>query len=144
MPTARSEDRSHPEGRSHPLVELDDPSPAQARRAVADRVEGVGLEPRDADGLVLAVSEVVANAHRHGAPPVRVVIQSQPGQVVVEVSDGGRGPDERYLGVAPDAPPPDATVGRGRWLAYRSCAEVVEFAGGSGFTVRLTGGATSP
>ena len=137
MTVARSEDRPRS------AVELDGPSPAVARRAVADVSESVGLAPSVAEGLILAVSEVVANAHQHGAPPVRVVIQPLPDRMVVEVTDAGPGVGDRYLGVLPTIPRPDAASGRGRWLAQQHCAEVVEFVGSSGFTVRLTGGAAA-
>lgn len=120
------------------VIELRDPTPATARRAASDAATQAGLDPDATDGMLLAVSEVVTNAHQHGVPPVAVVIRPAPGRVVIEVTDAGPGPEGRYLDVAPAPPPPDVAGGRGRWLAHRSCAEVVEHADAAGFTVRLT------
>jgi anti-sigma regulatory factor (Ser/Thr protein kinase) len=128
-----------PDGPHRTSVELVGASPARARRAVAEAGGRAGLDQRDLDGLVLAVSEVVANAHLHGEPPVRVVIRACPGTVAVEVTDAGSGPGDPTTGLGPVAGP-EALTGRGLWLAHHSCAEVVLRSGSDGFTVRLTGG----
>jgi len=121
---------------SEPVTELTDPSPAVARRAVAEAAARTNLGRRETDGLVLGVSEVVANAHLHGAPPVHVAIRETIGAVEVRVTDAGRGPDDLAVGEGVVAP--DATSGRGLWLARRSCAEVALLTDSAGFSVRLT------
>jgi serine/threonine-protein kinase RsbW len=127
-------------GRVRRSVVLDEPSAGQAREAVVAAATETRLTRRAVEGLELGVSEVVANALQHGAPPVRVVILTGPDRVEVRVSDGGPGPD--HLDVAATsgdtAPvPADATGGRGLWLAHRNCDEVAVTADGTGCTVRL-------
>lgn len=60
--------------------------PAQARRVVADCVERLGLAETGHD-LVLLVSELVTNAVRYGAPPVRLEVDVDDDSVVVGVGD---------------------------------------------------------
>ena len=104
--------------------------------SVAEAAARTNLGRRETDGLVLGVSEVVANAHLHGAPPVHVAIRETIGAVEVRVTDAGRGPDDLAVGEGVVAP--DATSGRGLWLARRSCAEVALLTDSAGFSVRLT------
>jgi anti-sigma regulatory factor (Ser/Thr protein kinase) len=42
----------------------------------------------DADAVVLAMTEVVTNSARHGAPPVSVELVEDPPRLRMEVSDG--------------------------------------------------------
>lgn len=70
-------------------IELDHDlhGPAQARAAVvafADKLRLDGVR----DDVVLLVSELVTNAIRHAAPPVRLEIASGDNDVVVAVCDG--------------------------------------------------------
>jgi anti-sigma regulatory factor (Ser/Thr protein kinase) len=87
-----------------------------------------------ADHLELAVLEVVANAHRHGRPPVRTEVEVVDGAVQVRVTDRGTGPSERR--VPTDPPGPTAEGGRGRWLAHH-LADVEERRTHDGFEVTL-------
>lgn len=121
-----------------PDVLLDDPTPAQARRAVGSLVAGL-LRPATADDLVLAVSEVVANAHRHGAPPVLVELWAGIGRAVVAVRDGGGGLVDPLAGL--ESRPARATseqggAGVGLWIAHQLVADVA-LEWHDGFTVRL-------
>ena len=61
--------------------------PRQARRAMARCAAQLGLEEA-ADDLLLVVSEMVTNAVRHGAPPVRLEVSVDDEVVVVCVADG--------------------------------------------------------
>ncbi len=54
-------------------VECGPQGPAQARRAVAECATRLGLD-EVVDDLLLLVSELVTNAVRHGAPPVRLEV----------------------------------------------------------------------
>ena len=61
--------------------------PGQARRAVAECAARLGLD-EVVDDLLLVVSELVTNAVRHGAPPVRLELHADADVVRVAVGDG--------------------------------------------------------
>ncbi|MEU8296404.1 sensor histidine kinase [Micromonospora sp. NPDC048909] len=124
-----------------PLVELTDPTAAQARAAVHDADPGV-LPADDLDDLVVAVSEIVTNALRHGRPPVRLRLWVGADRIVVTVSDGGDGPKDPFAGLLPAGN--GATGGLGLWITYQSCNHVSLHRGGDGFTLRLIAGNPDP
>ena len=64
--------------------------PGQARRAVAECAARLGLD-EVVDDLLLVVSELVTNAVRHGAPPVRLELLADDHVVQVAVGDGDPG-----------------------------------------------------
>ena len=76
---------------SSPPSELDLPSdasaPGLARRHSAEVLRGWRLG-RLADVVLIVTSELVTNAVRHGARPIRLVLKRQAGDVRVEVQDG--------------------------------------------------------
>ncbi|MFF1611489.1 anti-sigma factor RsbA family regulatory protein [Amycolatopsis sp. NPDC058278] len=119
-----------------PLAELADPRPADARRAVV-AIAPVDLPEEEVDDLVLAVSEIVDNALRHGRPPVRVRIWAGAGQMVVSVHDAGEGPADPFAGLLPAA---RSIGGRGLWIAHQICSQVTLHRDETGFTARLTAG----
>ncbi|WP_406046070.1 sensor histidine kinase [Micromonospora sp. NBC_00898] len=126
-----------PVQRTAPLVELTDPTPAQARAAVyaADRGQ---LPADDVEDLVVAVSEMVTNALRHGLPPARMRLWSGADRIVVTVSDGGNGPKDPFAGLLPATN--GSSGGLGLWISHQSCNHVALHRGPDGFTVRLTAG----
>lgn len=83
--------------------------PAQARAAVTDCAQRLGID-EVCDDVVLLVSEMVTNAVRHAAPPVRLELQSQADDIVVAVRDGSPTPP------APREADDDAEGGRGMLL----------------------------
>lgn len=91
-------------------------APAVAREVVARWAIDAGVTSV-ADDLVLIVSELVTNAVRHGAPPVRVELCADAGRVTVTVSDGAPGAPERH------DPGPVAEGGRGLLLVDVLAAE---------------------
>jgi anti-sigma regulatory factor (Ser/Thr protein kinase) len=120
-----------------PIVELEDPSPAAARRAVVDAGQGVLAAGELAD-LVLAVSEVVTNGLRHGVGPVRLRMWVGDDRIIVEIHDGGSGPDDPYAGLLPAGT--GLGGGLGLWLTHQLCNHVTLTRGDGGFSVRLTAG----
>jgi anti-sigma regulatory factor (Ser/Thr protein kinase) len=127
-----------PAAGERPVVELVDPTPAQARHAVIDALPSGRLSAEQASGLELAVSEVVTNAIVHGYPPV--VLHAWlpgPGGVVVTVHDAGTEP-ARPLGDS--LPGPGADGGRGRWICRRSVDRIDDRCDADGYVVRLVAG----
>jgi anti-sigma regulatory factor (Ser/Thr protein kinase) len=125
-----------PVQRRAPLADLPDPSPAQARAAVR-RAAHDGLADQDVDDLIIAVSETVTNAHRHGDGSVRMRIWAGPDRLVVTVTDQGPGPKNPFAGLLPEN---SATGGLGLWITHQSCSHVALGHDDEGFTVRLTAG----
>lgn len=123
------------------VTEVVDPSPADARRAVASTVARSGLSTDEVAGLQLAVSEVVTNAAMHGHPPVvmRCWLTADR-SAVVTVTDRGSGPTDPFAGLLPrvDGNP----GGLGLWIAHQSCTDVSLHHDDEGFTVRLVMGDT--
>ncbi|WP_446219554.1 anti-sigma factor RsbA family regulatory protein [Micromonospora sp. IBHARD004] len=126
-----------PVQRTAPVVELTDPTPAEARAAVyaADRGQ---LPADDVEDLVVAVSEMVTNALRHGLPPARLRLWSGADRIVATVSDGGDGPKDPFAGLLPATT--GSAGGLGLWISHQTCNHVVLHRGPDGFTVRLTAG----
>jgi len=119
-----------------PLIALVDPTAAQARHTV--RLVDSGLPADEVEDLVVAVSEVVTNALRHGRPPVRVRYWSGADRIVVAVTDGGPGPADPYAGLIPSRD--SASGGLGLWITHQSCNYVAFSSSVEGFTLRLTAG----
>ena len=92
-----------------PPVELS-PQPVLARRELAHLLEDLSWDG-DVDAVVLAVHEAMVNAQRHAGGVTRVSAAVDDGDVVVEVSDKGRG-----FGVPKSPTTPDAAAERGRGL----------------------------
>jgi anti-sigma regulatory factor (Ser/Thr protein kinase) len=90
-------------------IEHSDQGPAQARAAVARCAQQLGLEGV-CDDVLLLVSEMVTNAVRYAAPPVRLEISAGDEDVVVAVCDGSPQPPARREAYE------DAEGGRGMLL----------------------------
>ncbi len=103
----------------------------QTRRFVADQAIAEGINPDRADGLALAVDEVVANVLRHGDGRGKVRAWNQDGGVVCEVADGGTISDPMVGRVRPDLEQHD---GRGLWIANHFC-DLVQIRSSKGGTV---------
>ncbi|MCE6997693.1 sensor histidine kinase [Saccharothrix sp. S26] len=118
-----------------PVVELTDPTPAQARRAVTAACGGARLGRDEVDDIVYAASEAVTNAHSHGRPPVRLRAWTGPAHVLVAVTDRGEGPTSPLAGLVPTDR--TATAGVGLWLTHRTCRDVTMSRDAEGYTIRL-------
>jgi anti-sigma regulatory factor (Ser/Thr protein kinase) len=135
-----SEDRTVPADpleRTAPAIELTDPLPLAARQSVRAADHG-RLSVAEVEDLVVAVSEVVTNAIRHGRPPVVVRVWPAADRTVVTVTDGGAGPKDPFAGLVPA--PAASSGGRGLWITNLSCNHVTASRTGDTFTVRLTAG----
>jgi anti-sigma regulatory factor (Ser/Thr protein kinase) len=135
-----SEDRTvvaDPLQRTAPAAELTDPLPVAARHAIRAADPG-RIAPDEVEDLVIAVSEVVTNAIRHGRPPVVVRIWPGADRMVVTVTDGGAGPQDPFAGLVPGSGA--APGGRGLWITHLSCNHVTASRTRDTFTVRLTAG----
>ncbi len=104
------------------------------REALEDKPAG----PAKVADVVLAAQEAVANALRHGAPPVTVHLWFSPGEINCTITDRGVGFDDPFAGYLPGGA--EATPGEGRlglWIARRLCEELVTTRTPEGFVVRL-------
>ncbi|MFC6090413.1 anti-sigma factor RsbA family regulatory protein [Saccharothrix lopnurensis] len=122
----------------HPLVDLLDPSPAEARHAVSAACVATRLTRDELDDIVYAASEAVTNALTHGKPPARLRVWADGARVVVAVSDRGEGPTSPAAGLVPTER--TTTAGLGLWLTHRTCREVSLGRDENGFTIRLAVG----
>ena len=102
-----------------------------ARRFVADRAAAAGIERDRADGLVLAVDEIVTNTLRHTDAGGRLRVWVDDEAVVCEVADSGRIGDPLVGRVRP---PLDQATGRGLWIANHFC-DLVQIRSSSAGTV---------
>jgi anti-sigma regulatory factor (Ser/Thr protein kinase) len=93
-----------------------------------------GVSTTNVHNLVIAVSELAANAVRHGGGHGRIVIEQTDDGVCVEVSDHGPGLPEH---VSHELPPPDAVSGRGLWMVRNLCRDLHISSTARGVTVRL-------
>ena len=83
---------------------------SSARRAAAAVLDEWGVSPETSWDLLLAASELVTNAIRHGRAPVQLRLRSTSEGIVLEVHDGSSVLPQRR-----DAAP-DASSGRGLYL----------------------------
>ncbi len=120
-----------------PLVELVDPSLIEARGAAFTVTEAL-FGPATADNLALAVSEVVANAQRHGRAPVELRLWAGNDRIVATIKDNGAGIHDATIGLAPVGP--DQSGGRGLWIANQLCDHLGITRSDDGFLVRLVAG----
>jgi anti-sigma regulatory factor (Ser/Thr protein kinase) len=128
----------HPLAGMAPDLGLEDPSAAIARAAVRDLAARAQIDPVRTEAAVLAVSETVSNAWRHGRPPVGVRAWVREEQLTVAVSDSGRGPDP-LVGLLP-LPAREAGSGRGTWLVHELLGDLHHHLDDGGYTVTFTTG----
>jgi anti-sigma regulatory factor (Ser/Thr protein kinase) len=93
------------------IVDADVESPAAARRLVLGVQHRLGRH--ELDDLLLAVSELVTNAHCHGGPPVALRMWIGDERIVAEVTDGGTGIDDPFFELRP---PQLRDGGAGLWI----------------------------
>lgn len=131
---------SDPLESTRPALELAGPTPAEARAAVSRATEGL-VDTDERQDLVLATSEVVTNADRHGSLPLTMRMWTGERRVVVHVHDAGGGPGDPLAGLVPVEE--GAQSGRGLWLIHQLDLDVALLPRPDGFTVRLRAGTPS-
>jgi anti-sigma regulatory factor (Ser/Thr protein kinase) len=120
-----------------PTLAADDLAPsdlATLRQEVTAHLGRLRLPAWRVHEFTVAVSETVANAIRHGRPPVRMALWSTPGRVLCTVTDLGAGfdyPLSSYLHLDPDR------TGLGVFLARQLADQVNICWTPEAFTVRL-------
>ena len=122
-----------------PVYAVDAAPTLPALRGALRRVlaECVPDDDQRAD-LHLAVSEVAANAFRHGRQPVAARVWTDGTAMVCTISDGGTSFDDPLTGFVPAHGDDLAVGGMGLWLARKLWDSVDLLAGVHGFTVRLS------
>ena len=108
------------------------------RHGLRTALAAVVRDPDQRADLHLAVSEVAANAFRHGRPPISARIWADGTAVVCTVTDSGPGYDDPCAGFVPAHGDDLASGGMGLWLA-RKLWDSVDLlpASTGGLTVRL-------
>jgi len=107
---------------------------ATVRRMIVALAGELGLRRDRAVDLSVATNEVTANAVKYAGGGQLAILQDAESSVVIEVSDDGPGiPAE----LSQDLPSPEATGGRGLWLARALCDRVDIATGPTGTRVRL-------
>jgi anti-sigma regulatory factor (Ser/Thr protein kinase) len=122
-----------------PTVDVPDPVPATARRAVREVAQGTGLTDDEVDELLVATSEAVTNAHLHGRAPVRLRAWAGRERVLVTVNDAGEGPTDPYAGLVPRPSAMDGGGGYGLWIMHQLLA-VTHARRADGYTVSMVAG----
>jgi anti-sigma regulatory factor (Ser/Thr protein kinase) len=116
---------------------LDRPDLYWLRRVVGDHALRVRLPGDCVQRLLVAVTEVVTNAIRHGEPPIVLSMWTDPEDrsVVCQVADQGRWDPGADAGLLP---PDSAGPGRfGLWAVRLLCSVVQIRTGDGGTTVRM-------
>jgi anti-sigma regulatory factor (Ser/Thr protein kinase) len=122
---------------SAPLLAIDDAaSLADLRHALGAELARSVPAGDTREDLHLAISEMAANAFRHGGRPVGARLWASDDRLVVTISDGGRGVDP-LRGYWPAHGRDLSRGGMGLWLARKLCDHVDLVSDEHGTTVRL-------
>jgi anti-sigma regulatory factor (Ser/Thr protein kinase) len=105
------------------------------RVALLAEMAAAGVPEVDAEQLVLAAGEVLANALTHGGGSVAVRAGRGDGGFVCEISDAGAGLDDPMAGYLP--PRPGAGGGAGLWVARQLTRRLDLVSSPDGLSVRL-------
>ena len=112
------------------------PALSGLRRAMGATLSRVVPDEEQREDLHLGLSEMAANAFRHGAPPVSARIWAAPDRLVCTITDQGPGVDP-LAGYWPAHGEDLGRGGMGLWLARKLFDHVDLFRDGGTTTVRL-------
>jgi anti-sigma regulatory factor (Ser/Thr protein kinase) len=122
-----------------PVFAVDDAAALAPLRHQLGAVLATLVPDRDrGEDLHLAVSEIAANAFRHGAPPVSARVWADDERVVCTITDRGTGYDDLLAGFQPAHGADLSRGGMGLWLARKLWDHVDLLPGSAGLTVRLS------
>ncbi len=121
--------------RTPPLVELHDPTPADARAAARSLQDMTSAAAFDLDDVILAVNEAVTNALAHGVRPSAMRLWAGPDRIIAAVSDHGNGPADPFAGLLPTEG--STSGGLGLWMAHQMCDHISFATTEDGFTITL-------
>jgi anti-sigma regulatory factor (Ser/Thr protein kinase) len=122
-----------------PLLVVDEArSLADLRHALAGALAPLVDDEVQLEDLRLGVSEVAANAFRHGTRPVSARMWTDGARLVCEISDSGRGFDDPLAGFIPAHGFDLSAGGMGLWLARKLFDSVDLLSERGGLTVRLS------
>jgi len=124
--------------RTPPVLAVDvAPSLPQLRHQIRAALRGrAGNEDVEED-FHLAISEIAANAFRHGTPPVSARLWAAPDRLICTITDAGTGYRDATAGYQPAHGEDLSRGGMGLWLARKLCDHVDLVSGPEGLTVRL-------
>jgi anti-sigma regulatory factor (Ser/Thr protein kinase) len=111
---------------------------AALRHALGAVLEAHVPDEEQRGDLYLAVSEVAANAFRHGRRPVSAKVWTDGSRLLCTVTDAGRTFDNPLAGFVPAHGMDLGRGGMGLWLARKLFDSVDLLPGENGFTVRLS------
>ena len=113
------------------------PSLPELRHAVSAALRGRAGDRDVEEDFHLAVSEIAANAFRHGTPPVSARLWASADRLVCTITDAGTGYRDATAGYRPAHGDDLSRGGMGLWLARKLCDHVDLVQGPQGLTVRL-------
>ncbi len=122
-----------------PVLAVDDAvALANLRRRLREVLFTQVPQREQAEDLHLAVSEIAANAFRHGARPVSARVWIDRESIVCTITDRGHGYDNPLAGFRPAHGEDLARGGMGLWLARKLWDSVDLIMGTDGLTVRMS------
>ncbi|WP_448614818.1 anti-sigma factor RsbA family regulatory protein [Modestobacter sp. URMC 112] len=122
-----------------PIFAVDDAVElARLRHQLAAVLATCVPDPDMGGDMHLAVSEIAANAFRHGVPPVSARVWADGTQVVCTITDRGTGYGDPLAGFQPAHGSDLSRGGMGLWLARKLWDHVDLLPGPRGLTVRLS------
>jgi anti-sigma regulatory factor (Ser/Thr protein kinase) len=110
---------------------------AGARSAIRAALARTQIGKLTVGDLTAAAGELLANAVRHGRPPVQLQLWIRPDRLVCAVRDHGGGFDDPLAGYLPP-PGTGEHGGAGLWLARQACDRLEMRSDGDGFSVCAT------